>query len=109
MIVARMKRTLKAAAAGLKEWTLLDAHYGAASFHLRLNGWSKERRFVVIRELERGDKSVVCRKLIEALGYTYPIFASCRPTALTCYAGSLRLAVSLRSAVTNRNEDAVTL
>jgi len=85
IIVARMTSSLKAAAASLKEWTPLDAHYSVASFQLKLHGWSKERRFVVIRELEREDKSAVGRRLIEVPGYTYRIF------------------------VTNREEDAATL
>jgi hypothetical protein len=85
IIVARMTRTLKAAAASLKEWTPLDAHYSTTSFQLKLHGWSKERRFVVIREKEREEKGAVGRRLIEVPGYTYRIF------------------------VTNRDEDAVTL
>jgi hypothetical protein len=78
IIVARMTRTLKAAAAAIQEWTPLDAHYSAASFQLQLHGWSKERRFVVIRELEREDKSAVGRRLIEVPGYTYRIFVTNR-------------------------------
>lgn len=85
IIVARMTRSLKAAAAAIKDWTPLDANYSVASFQLKLHGWSKERRFVVIRELEREDKSAVGRRLIEVPGYTYRIF------------------------VTNRDEDPVTL
>lgn len=85
IIVARMTRSLKAAAASIKDWAPLDAHYSAASFRLQLHGWSKERRFVVIRELEREDKSAVGRRLIEVPGYTYRVF------------------------VTNRDEDPVTL
>lgn len=50
IIVARMTRSLKAAAAAIKDWTPLDANYSAASFQLKLHGWSKERRFVVIRK-----------------------------------------------------------
>lgn len=85
IIVARMTRTLKAAAASIRDWTPLDAHYSTASLHLQLHGWSKARRFVVIRELEREDKSAVGRRLIEVPGYTYRLF------------------------VTNRDEDPVTL
>jgi hypothetical protein len=80
-----MTRTLKAAAAALKDWTPLDAYYSAASFRLKLHGWSQERRFVVIREMEREDKSAVGRRLIDVPGYTYRVF------------------------VTNRDEDPVTL
>lgn len=78
IIVARMTRTLKAAAASIKEWAPLDAHYSTASFHLRLHGWSKERRFVVIRELVREEKSAVGRRLIEVPGYTYRVFVTSR-------------------------------
>ena len=78
IIVARMTRSLKAAAASIKDWTPLDAHYSTASFQLQLHGWSKPRRFVVIRELEREDKSAVGRRLIEVPGYTYRIFVTNR-------------------------------
>lgn len=78
IIVARMTRTLKAAAASIKDWTPLDAHYSTASIQLQLHGWSKPRRFVFIRELERADKSAVGRRLIEVPGYTYRIFVTNR-------------------------------
>jgi hypothetical protein len=85
IIVARMTRTLKVAAASIKDWTPLDANCSTASLTLQLHGWSRTWRFVVIRELEREDKSAVGRRLIEVPGYTYRIF------------------------VTNRDEDPVTL
>jgi hypothetical protein len=78
IIVARMTRALKAAAAALKDWAPIDEHYSAASFQLKLHGWSKERRFVVIRELEREDKSAVGRRLIEVPGYTYRVLVTSR-------------------------------
>ena len=78
IVVARMTRTLKAAAASIRDWTPLDAHYSTASLHLQLHGWSRQRRFVVIRELEREDKSAVGRRLIEVPGYTYRIFVTNR-------------------------------
>jgi hypothetical protein len=65
IIVARMTRTLKVAAASIKDWTPLDANCSTASLTLQLHGWSRTRRFVVIRELEREDKSAVGRRLIE--------------------------------------------
>lgn len=78
IIVARMASSLKAAAASIKDWTALDAHYSTASLRLQLHGWSRARRFVVIRELEREDKSAVGRRLIEVPGYTYRIFVTNR-------------------------------
>lgn len=81
IIVARMTRSLKLAAASIQEWTPLDAHYSSASFRLQLHGWSTERRFVVIRELEREEKSAVGRRLIEVPGYTYRVFVTNREEA----------------------------
>ena len=78
IIVARMTRTLKASVATIKDWTPVDEHYSTASLYLKLHGWSKERRFVVIRELEREDKSAVGRRLIEVPGYTYRVFVTNR-------------------------------
>lgn len=73
-----MTRSLKTAAAAIKDWTPLDAHCNVASFQLKLQGWSTKRRFVVIRELEREDKSAVGPRLIEVLGYTCRIFVTNR-------------------------------
>ncbi len=56
-----------------------------SSFTLKLHGWGDTRRFVVVRELEREDKSPVGRRLINVPGYTFRVW------------------------VTNRTEDAATL
>ena len=73
-----MTHTLKASVASIKHWTPVDEHYSTASLYLKLHGWSKERRFVVIRELEREEKSAVGRRLIEVPGYTYRVFVTNR-------------------------------
>jgi len=44
---------------------LLPVVVGASRFTLKLHGWSDTRRFVVVRELEREDKSAVGRRLID--------------------------------------------
>lgn len=72
IIVARMTRTLKAAA-WIKDSMPLDANLRTASFVLQLHGWSRTRRLVIIRELERRDKSAVGRRLIDVPGYTFCI------------------------------------
>lgn len=41
------------------------------SIRLHLYGWSQAQHFVVIRELERGDKSAPGRRLIGVPGCTY--------------------------------------
>ena len=85
VVVARLTATLKRKCAGIKEWTVIDEHLAAGEFTLQLFGWSKARRFVVVRERVRESKAAVGRKLIDVPGYTFRIW------------------------VTNRSEDALTL
>lgn len=85
VVVARLTTTLKRQCAGIQEWTPIDEHHAAGQFTLKLLGWSKERRFVVVRERVRETKAAVGRKLIDVPGYTFRIW------------------------VTNRSEEALTL
>lgn len=78
IIVALLKRSLKPAAASINQWTLLDAHYSTASIHLQLHRWSNHRRYVFIREMERKDKSFVCRRLFKVTGCSYCNFVTNR-------------------------------
>ncbi|MBW8865661.1 MAG: transposase, partial [Verrucomicrobia bacterium] len=50
VVVARMTSTLKRHCAGIKDWTVIDEHHAAGEFTVQLFGWSKARRFVVVRE-----------------------------------------------------------
>jgi hypothetical protein len=50
VVVARLTTTLKRKCAGIKEWTVIDEHHAAGEFPVQLFGWSKARRFVVLRE-----------------------------------------------------------
>ena len=43
---------------------------------LRLHGWDRERRFVVIREQVREGRDSVGRKLIDVPGYTFRVFVT---------------------------------
>jgi len=43
-------------------------------------GWSRERRFVVVRERVREDKAAVGRKLIDVPGYTFRVWVTNRRT-----------------------------
>ena len=45
---------------------------------LKLHGWPVERRFVVLRERVREEKSAVGRRLIDVPGYTLRIFVTNR-------------------------------
>jgi len=59
VIVARLTRALKGHCAGIKDWTPIDEHHAAGEFTLQLFGWSKARRFVVVRERERESQAAV--------------------------------------------------
>lgn len=86
IIVARMTTALKARLhSSALVWRDIGKGYAVSSFTLKLHGWSDTRRFVVVRELEREDKSAVGRRLIDVPGYTFRVW------------------------VTNRTEDAATL
>ncbi len=85
VVVARLTTTLKRKCAGIQNGTALDEHHDAGEFIVKLFGWSKERRFVVVRERMRESKAAVGRKLLDVPGYTFRVW------------------------VTNRSQDAVTL
>lgn len=76
IVVARMTRWLKRQAAGVREWTELDANYSVGEFRLQLHGWEQRRRFVVIRERMRDEKPSVGRKLLDIPGYTFRILVT---------------------------------
>jgi hypothetical protein len=76
IVVARMTSSIRARCTGLTEWTALDDNYAVSQIWLKLHGWTVERRFVVLREREREDKSAVGRRLIEVPGYTFRIFVT---------------------------------
>lgn len=76
VVVARLTPSLKRAAAGLKDWRALDAHFAVAEFSEQLLGWARARRFVVVRERVREGRAAVGRKLLEVPGYTYRIFVT---------------------------------
>jgi hypothetical protein len=81
IIVARLTRSLKQRSAGIKDWTPIDEHYATGEFEAQLLGWSKPRRFVVLRELIRETKEAVGRKLIDVPGYTFRIWVTNRTEA----------------------------
>jgi len=78
IVVARLTSTLKRHCAGIKDWTKIDEHHDAGEFTVKLFGWSKERRFVVVRERVRENKAAVGRKLIDVPGYTFRVWVTNR-------------------------------
>lgn len=81
VVVARLTTTLKRRCAGIQEWTPIDEHHAAGEFTVKLFGWSKERRFVVVRERVRESQAAVGRKLIDVPGCTFRVWASNRSEA----------------------------
>jgi hypothetical protein len=78
IVVARLTSTLKGKCAGIQEWTVIDEYHDAGEFRVKLFGWSKERRFVVVRERVRETKEAVGRKLLDVPGYTFRVWVTNR-------------------------------
>lgn len=74
VVVARFLPTIKRRVAGLKDWVELEGGTGVAEFLYQPQGWSKPRRYVVVRRRnpERGPG----RWLLELPGYSYAIYVS---------------------------------
>jgi hypothetical protein len=78
VVVARMTTTLKRQCAGIKDWTIIDEPHAVGEFTVKLFGWSKERRFVVVRERVRETKAAVGRRLLDVPGYTFRVWVTNR-------------------------------
>jgi hypothetical protein len=78
IIVARMTATLKRRCAGLKDWQVSDENHAVGEFTVQLFGWSKARRFIVVRERVRENQATVGRPLIEVPGYTFRVWVTNR-------------------------------
>jgi len=81
IMVARLTKWLKREAARVQEWRALDETYAVGEFRLKLLGWDRERRFVVVRERLRETKRSLGRKLLEVPGYTFRVFVTNRADA----------------------------
>jgi hypothetical protein len=76
IVVAKLTPWLKREATRVKEWRALDAIYSVGEFELKLLGWDRARRFVVVREELQEGKRSLGRKLFEVPGYTFRIFVT---------------------------------
>lgn len=63
-------------ASGVTGWKSVDGDYAVGEFRAKLNGWSVERRFIVIRERVRESRSAVGRRLFEIPGYTFRVMVT---------------------------------
>lgn len=76
IVVARMTAQVKSRCRQIKDWQALDADYSVGEFRAALLGWSRERRFVVVRERVRESKAAVGRKRLDVPGYTFRVFVT---------------------------------
>ena len=81
IVVARLTPWIKRAAQRVETWKALDESYSVGEFRVALLGWQTQRRFVVVRELLREDRSSVGRKLLQVPGYTFRLFVTNRDDA----------------------------
>jgi len=58
----------------------MDEHHAAGEFTVKLFGWSKERRFVVVPN-GSGNQGGVGRQLIDVPGYTFRVWVTNRSEA----------------------------
>jgi len=84
LVVVRLTVRLKRQAAAIRDWQAIDEHYAVGEFKAQLQGWSTERRFIVVREQirEDKDKEAVGRKLIDVPGYTFRLWVTNRPDSV---------------------------
>src|SRR5205085_4321691 len=76
VIVARMTQWVKREVGRISEWRALDENYAVGECQIKLWGWSKARRFVVVREQIRESRGSVGKKLIDLPGYTMRVFVT---------------------------------
>lgn len=81
IIVARMTQWVKREVSRITEWRALDESYAVGECQVKLWGWSKARRFVVVREQIRESKAAVGKKLVEVPGYTMRVLVTDRKDA----------------------------
>ena len=81
IVVARLTPWIKRAAQRVETWKALDENDSVGEFRVALLGWQTQRRFVVVRELLREDRSSLGRKLLQVPGYTFRLFVTNRDDA----------------------------
>jgi hypothetical protein len=79
IVVARMTPQVKSRCRQIKEWHAVDENYAVGEFSAQLLGWTRPRRFVVVRERVQEKKEPVGRKLLEVPGYTFRVLVTNAP------------------------------
>jgi Transposase DDE domain group 1 len=72
LVKARMTKWVKFAVLGVPDWTRVGKGIEVAEARVKLLGWTRERRLVVIRqEVATKETKALGRKLFECQGYTF--------------------------------------
>ena len=75
VVVAKMTPRIKSEIPYIREWRQLDSKFSVGEFIVKLQGWKRERRIVIIRELI-GESPAKGRKLLNVPGYTFRAFVT---------------------------------
>jgi hypothetical protein len=76
IVVARFTKYVKREVTRIVEWRALDEDYAVGECEIKLMGWNKPRRFVVVREQIRDSKPSVGKKLIDLPEYTFRVLVT---------------------------------
>ena len=81
IVVARMTKFIQREAQRVAHWRALDENFSVGQFRLQLCAWEQTRRFVVVREQQRGNRNSKGRKPIDVPGYSFRVFVTTRSDA----------------------------
>ena len=76
IVVARFTKWVKREVTRIVDWRDLDENYAVGECAIKLMGWDKARRFVVVREQIRDSKPAVGKKLIDLPEYTFRVLVT---------------------------------
>jgi hypothetical protein len=79
IIVARLTKYVKREVTRIVDWRALDQDYAVGECEIKLMGWSKARRLVVVRERIGDLKASVGKKLIDLPEYTFRVLVTSLP------------------------------
>lgn len=76
IVVARFTKWVKREVTRIVDWRALDENYAVGECTIKLMGWDKARRFIVVREQIRDTKPAVGKKLIDLPEYTFRVMVT---------------------------------
>ncbi len=76
IVVARLTKYVEQEVTRIVQWRALDENYAVGECTIKLMGWSRPRRFVVVREQIRDTKPSLGKKLIDLPEYTFRVFVT---------------------------------